>query len=290
MRDVLIRPMTDADVPEAERISDDAFFALDTAQRVPAAAPPQRRSPVQSGAWEARTRGFLASDPDGSWVAEQDGELVGFATSFRREQVWCLATFAVRPGLQGAGIGARVLDAAVAYGADRPRGMLAASVDPRALRRYHQAGFRLHPQLTLHGAVDRTALPAVHGVREGGADDLAWMDDLDRALRGGPHGPDHERLLGAGRLVVASDRSGYAYTNGRMLALLAARDEDTARTLLWECLASAEERYEAAHVTSANYWAVEVALSARLDLVARGYLGLRGMAPPAPYVHHGALL
>ncbi|WGY00027.1 GNAT family N-acetyltransferase [Nocardioides sp. QY071] len=287
---MLIRPMTDADVPLAEGISDDAFFALDVANRLPAAPPPERRSASHSAAWEARTRGFLASDPDGCWVAVQDDEVVGFATSFRRERVWCLATFAVRPGLQGAGIGAQVLDAAVAYGADTPRGMLAASVDPRALRRYHLAGFRLHPQLALHGAVDRSVLPALTGVREGDADDLAWMDDLDRAHRGGPHGTDHERLLAAGRLVVTTDRSGYAYTNGRVMALLAARDEDAARTLLWECLASAEERYEIAHVTSANYWAVEVGLTARLDLVARGHLGLRGMAPPSPYVHHGALL
>jgi GNAT superfamily N-acetyltransferase len=282
--------MTDADVRVAEGISDDAFFALDTANRLPAAPAPERRSAPQSAAWQARTRGFIASDPGGSWVAEQDGEVVGFATSFRREQVWCLATFAVRPGLQGAGIGAQVLDAAVAYGADAPRGMLAASVDPRALRRYHLAGFRLHPQLTLHGFVDRSALPVVTGVRDGGPDDLAWMDDLDRTHRGGPHGADHERLLAAGRLVVTTDRSGYAYTNGRVLALLAARDEDAAQSLLWECLASAGERYEVSHVTSENYWAVEVALAARLDLVARGYLGLRGMDPPSPYVHHGALL
>jgi GNAT superfamily N-acetyltransferase len=282
--------MTDADVPVAERISDDAFFAVDLANRLPAAPAPERRSPAHSAAWEARTRGFLASDPDGAWVAEQDGEVVGFATSFRREQVWCLATFAVRPGLQGAGIGTQVLDAAVAYGADAPRGMLAASVDPRALRRYHLAGFRLHPQLALHGSVDRSALPAVSRVREGGPDDLAWMDDIDRSHRGGPHGPDHERLLAAGRLVVTTDRSGYAYTNGRVLALLAAHDEAAAQTLLWECLAGADDRYELSHVTSANYWAVEVALAARLDLVARGYLGLRGMSPPSPYVHHGALL
>jgi GNAT superfamily N-acetyltransferase len=282
--------MTDADVSTAEEISDDAFFALDTAHRLPSAPAPRRRSPEHRAAWCARTRGFLASDPDGCWVAEKGDEVVGFATSFRRERVWCLATFAVRPGLQGAGIGAQVLDPARAYGADLPRGMLAASVDPRALRRYHRAGFRLHPQLTLHGAVERSTLPRVGDVREGGADDLAWMDDLDRARRGGPHGPDHERLLAAGRLVVTTDRSGYAYTNGATLALLAAEDDDAARRLLWECLAGAGERYEIPHVTSENYWSVEVALAARMDLRAQGYLGLRGMTPPTPYVHHGALL
>ena len=38
--------------------------------------------------------------------------MVGFATSFVRERVWCLATYAVRPGLQGTGVGRRLLDAA----------------------------------------------------------------------------------------------------------------------------------------------------------------------------------
>ena len=31
-------------------------------------------------------------------------------------------------------------------------------------------------------------------------------------------------------------------------------------------------------------------LAARLDLHQEGYLGLRGMRPPAPYLHHGSLL
>ncbi len=44
------------------------------------------------------------------------------------------------------------------------------------------------------------------------------------------------------------------------------------------------------HVTAANAWAVEVAMTARLDLHTDGYLGLRGLAPPAPYLHHGSLL
>ena len=45
-----------------------------------------------------------------------------------------------------------------------------------------------------------------------------------------------------------------------------------------------------AHVTAANQWALDVGLAARLELHQEGYLGLRGMKPPAPYVHNGALL
>jgi hypothetical protein len=43
-------------------------------------------------------------------------------------------------------------------------------------------------------------------------------------------------------------------------------------------------------VTAANEWAIDVGLAARLELQQSGYLGLRNMRPPAPYLHHGSLL
>lgn len=284
----MVRPMTVDDVAAAEEISADAFHALDLRLRRAADPEPVRRP--DGSAWIARTRRLVRTDGPGCWVAESAGEVVGIATSIRREQVWCLVTFAVRPGLQGAGIGARLLAAAESHGAGCPRAMLSASADPLAARRYHAAGFALHPQLRLEGTVDRRALPAATGVREGTAADLEWMDELDRHHRGGPHGPDHEALAVDGTLLVAGDRGGYAYASPRRLVALAARDEAGARMLLWECLARAEGSFLAAHVTQANAWAVDVGLAARLELSTRGYLGLRGMAPPAPYLHDGALL
>ena len=47
------------------------------------------------------------------------------------------------------------------------RGMLAASPDPRAARRYRLAGFTLHPTMNLRGVVDRSSLPVVERVRVG---------------------------------------------------------------------------------------------------------------------------
>ncbi|QSR26008.1 GNAT family N-acetyltransferase [Nocardioides aromaticivorans] len=282
--------MTPADVPAAEEISADAFHALDVRLRAAAEPEPVRRPPSRSEAWIARTERLVATDGRGCWVAEDAGTVVGIVTSIRRERVWCLVTFAVRPGLQGGGIGARLLDAAQRHADGCPRAMLSASADPLAARRYHAAGFALHPQLRLTGTVDRRALPVVTGLREGSGDDLGWMDDLDRTLRGGPHGPDHTALAADGTLLVADDHSGYAYASESRLAVLAARDEQTARRLLWECLARSGESFQAAHVTATNAWAVDVGLAARLELGTRGYLGVRGMAPPAPYLHDGALL
>ena len=66
----------------------------------------------------------------------------------------------------------------------------------------------------------------------------------------------------------------------------------TAARLLWEALASSSptESTEVGHITAANEWAVDVGMAARLDLHTSGYLALRGMKPPAPYLHNGALL
>ncbi|KAA1429453.1 GNAT family N-acetyltransferase [Nocardioides antri] len=280
------------DVAAAEQISDEAFYELD-ARTYPRDWPaPERRTPEHTGRWISRTLRFLENDPGGCWVAEDETGVVGFATSFVREQVWCLATYAVRPGLQGQGVGARLLAAADAYGAHCAGGLLSASVDPRAVRRYWRAGFELHPQMLLRGRVDRRRLAAPEGVRDGRPDDVALMDAIARDLRGGGHGPDHAGLAEMARPLVAETRSGrgFAYTDGARLAVLAATDEATARSLLWACLASAGEEYLVPHVTGANLWAVDVGMSAGLELAQSGYLGVRGMAPPTPYVHNGALL
>jgi hypothetical protein len=62
--------------------------------------------------------------------------------------------------------------------------------------------------------------------------------------------------------------------------------------LLWEALAGApaDEDVAIPHLTAVNEWAVDVGLAARLSVRTAGYLAVRGMKPPAPYVHHGALL
>jgi GNAT superfamily N-acetyltransferase len=283
--------MTLQDVPAAERVSADAFHAVDLRLAPRGAPAPERRSPAGSASWIRRTSRFLDTDPGGSWVAEDDSGIAGFATSVVRERLWILVAFAVRPGSQGAGIGRQLMACAQAYGQRCDRGMLAASDDALALRRYHAAGFALHPQMLFEGKVDRSAVPAVNGIREGTPDDQEWLDDLDRALRGAPHGPDHAALAEMCRLVVTAERTGYAYTSGGGTYLLAARDEATARRLLWDCLASAEDDdFAVSHVSSANMWAARVALDARLTMRTEGFLGVRGMAPPVNYIHSGPLL
>lgn len=281
------------DVAAAEALSDDAFFALEQRTGGRAGAGPQRRTADHSAEWVRRTEHLVRTDPGGCWVADAGGRLVGFATSFVRETTWFLATYAVRPDLQGQGLGTALLAAAMDHGRGCLHAMLSASDDPRAVRRYKLAGFDLHPQMHLTGIVDRTAIPLVEKVREGSAADIDLMDSLDRATRGAAHGADHELMLATWRLLVSdcSTGSGYAYVDGRgRVALLAADNRRTASRLLWAALADATGPVTVPHLTAANQWALDVGIAARLDLGRAGYLGLKRLRPPAPYIHDGALL
>jgi GNAT superfamily N-acetyltransferase len=292
-----IRPMRREDVAAAERLSDDAFAALPrpSAPGGPDAQEAQeaRRSEAHAAEWVRRTEHLVATDPGGCWVAEDAGTTIGFATSFVRDTTWFLATYAVRPGRQGEGVGTALLAAAMQHGRGCLHGMLSASEDPRAVRRYRLAGFDLHPQMHLTGTVDRRAIPVVEKVREGTAADRDLMDSLDRATRGAAHGPDHGLMLGLFRLLVSDTGtgSGYVYVDARgRVALLAAGNRRTATRLLWAALADATGPVVVPHLTAANQWALDVGVAARLRLGQSGYLGLRGLRPPTPYVHHGSLL
>lgn len=287
--DVLIRPMVLTDVGDAERLSDESF--------APLAEPGMsiNRTHDMQALWRQRAEHLLGTDPAGCWVADQGGEMLGFATSFRRDLTWFLATYAVRADRQGAGLGRALLEAALTHSRGCLRGMLSASRDPKAFRRYRAAGFTMHPQMFLTGRVDRSVIPVVEHLREGSETDVDLLDSLDRQRRDAAHGPDHEVLLAQNRLVVV-DRpsgSGYAYiaADGKP-AIVCATNRRTATLLLWEAVASAPPDADLTipHITAANEWAIDVGLAAGLAVHTAGYLAVRGMKPPAPYVHHGALL
>jgi GNAT superfamily N-acetyltransferase len=295
MTAVTIRAMQPGDVPVVERLSAEGFHELDVRTYQRDWPEPSLRSPERARSWEARTRHFLDTDPGGCWVAEGADGIVGFATSVNRELMWILSSYAVRPGLQGRGIGLQLLAAALHHGRGCLRGMLAASSDPRAVRRYRLAGFTLHPQMLMWGSVPRASIPVVERVRDGSPADVDLMDSIDRHTRGAAHGSDHELLCREFRLLVAdrSTGSGYVYADDAGApVLLAATNRRTATDLAWAALAGSDpdRPVDIAHVTAENQWLLDVGLAARMEVHQRGYLALRHMDPPQPYLHHGSFL
>lgn len=293
VNDLIIRPAREDDLPAMARLTARSYYEVDARTFHRSWPDPQMRPPERDALWIHRTGRTLETDPEGCWVAEVDGRVVGCAVSRVRELMWILSSFAVEPGRQGQGIGQQLLLAAAHHGRGCLRGMFAASADPAAVRRYRLAGFTLHPQMFLTGTVDRSALPVVERVREGNAGDIDLMNSIDRQTRGAAHLGDHEVLLVQFRLLVTerSSGSGYAYVDGSGTPqLIAATSRRTASELMWEALASTDGDVTVHHITAANEWAIDVGMEARLSLHQNGYLCLRGMKPPAPYLHHGSLL
>ncbi|WP_165807140.1 GNAT family N-acetyltransferase [Nocardioides currus] len=295
MTQALIRPARESDLEAMAAITAASYHAVDERTFQRAWPDPVPRPPSRNGAWMNRTRQALRTDPGGCWVAEVDGVVVGGAISRVRELMWILASFAVTPGHQGQGVGTQLLAAAMHHGRGCLRGMFASSADPGAVRRYRLAGFTLHPQMFVTGVVDRSAIPVVDRVREGSAGDIHLLDSIDRATRGAAHLSDHEVLLEQFRLIVCERSSGSAYAyvaEDGAPVLVAGTTRRTASDVMWEALASSAPGTSVAvhHVTAANEWALDVGLAARMSVHQSGYLCLRGMAPPSPYVHHGSML
>ncbi len=281
---------TAADAETVRKIAHSAFEDLSG----PPPAPPGQAGTARQ--W-ARTRHLARTDPEGCWIAEHHGEAVGAVLSLRREGVWILALFAVLPGVQGQGVGRLLLERAAAHGRGCLRGLLCASPSPAAARRYRRAGFTLHPAMVLSGPVDRSGLldPGDIPVHPGAAVHRHLLDSVDRRVRGAAHGPDHEFMLAHYDEVLIADTlagSGYCYRDGGEVKLLAATSKRIATRLLREALARVPDGEEARveFLTAEQEWAVDVGLELRLRLETRGYLAVRGMRPPAPYVPSGGFL
>lgn len=281
--------MTSDDVDAAERLSGEVSYALDAATQRVDWPPATRRDADRSALWRTRCTHLVSHDAGGCWVAEDDSGLVGIATSLRREAWWGLSSYFVLPETQGTGVGRALLDAALGHADGADLGMICASHDPKAFRRYRLAGFTLHPTMLGWGPVDRAVIPALHRVRDGSAADVELCDEVDRRTRGAPHGVDHEVIRTQYPLVVVDDASGRGYcyvlpAGGAYL--LAATDPATATELLWEALARSTSEAEVRffYATAEQGWAVDVAMAARLEIHGRGYLAYRGMAPAMPYL------
>jgi GNAT superfamily N-acetyltransferase len=273
--DVVIRRMR---LEDAERVDDVAYGVL--GHHRPARDPADRKARAL-----LRFERYLELDPEGQWVAEIDGAVVGTANAILREGMWGLALFAVAPEHQGRGVGRRLLDAALAYGDGARGGWIMSSEDPRAMRRYALAGFDLRPCVAAAGML-RTDLPLVEADESG---DLRATEPISRAVRGAAHGDD---LAGvAGRLLTLP--GGFAIHDAGNIRVLAALDDDTATRLLRACFAQAPRgaTVQVDLLTAGQDWAIRPCLEAGLALSPGGAIFTRGdVGPMRPYVPTGAWL
>lgn len=264
--------MTADDLAASERVSAAAFGFEIGAEPVAAR-------------WHRRHAHLLATDPDGCFVAEHDGAVVGVAQAMLRERLWCLSLLTVDPGAQSAGAGRALFEAALSYGRREADGaLIVGSNDPRAMQLYGNAGFRLLPTFVATGTLHRRALPRADArVREAGAGDLEALAVISRAVRGAPHTLELEFVLGGdARILRFGDRGFTVADPFHNPWLLVALDEEAATALLWASLTlpSASEERAVRWLTGEQEWAIAVMLRAGLALRAEGALCVRGDPGP----------
>jgi GNAT superfamily N-acetyltransferase len=277
-----IRPMRREDAPHAAALGRTVFD--------------QPGDPPVSAAEERfqvnRHLHLMATDPDGCWVAEEDGRIRGAAVALIREGVWGLSFLAVEPHLQGRGIGRRLLDRALAYG-DGARGrLILSSTDPKAMRRYARAGLDLRPCVAAAGIVDRSRLPATPpAIVE--SDDVEATAPISRHVRGATHHLDIPQYLDYGMRLLRHGDRGFVVFDRRVVKLLAARDEQAAVELLWAALAESPNGATIGvdFLTAQQQWAIQTVLEAGLALSPDGPVCTAGdVGPLAPYIPCGAYL
>jgi GNAT superfamily N-acetyltransferase len=122
---IVIRRATEGDFRPTWTVVGEAM--ADLAQTRGWTASPRPAEPGER--FLAFRRSALRHDPDGFWVGEADGEIVGFGIAVQREHVWYLAALHVRPAWQSLGLGAEIIRRAVA--AARPGSLLTVGTDAR---------------------------------------------------------------------------------------------------------------------------------------------------------------
>jgi GNAT superfamily N-acetyltransferase len=296
---IVIRPLTEDDIEAAWTVAQASLARMSEAFG-PSGLPPSSSAPSPERRVQgyARVKHLYMHDPGGAWVAVAPGagiggrdEVVGTGLACRRGGLWFLSLLAVDTSRQAIGVGRRLLDATLAYGAGASSAWILSSSDPKALRRYQSAGFDLHPGYAAVGEVDRTAIPARLGVRPGDWDrDGELVDEIVTSLRGAPYGPDLELFQALERALVIIDGLGYAILKPSGVVSLGARSREAATRLLWAALAAANETINLEWLFAGQQWAIDVAVRGRLGLYAGPSSCLRDVAAPmTPFIPSGAL-
>lgn len=202
--------------------------------------------------WESR-RPFwehLTNTSDNFWIAEKDGEAIGYARSILRGDHRELTEFFVLPGNQSAGVGRELLQRA--FPNDAPHRSIIATPDLRAQARYLKAG--VYPFLT-EFYLERKPEPVVVEtdlVIETPSMSTAPVEaisDIDLQIIGHRRDVDHRYLMSDRKLHIykrAGEIVGYGYTHKDLYGPFALLDKNDFPAVLahaenesWEIGASA---------------------------------------------------
>lgn len=153
----------------------------------------------------------LASSADQFWLAEQDGQVVGFSRSVIRDGHWELTELFVKPGVQSAGLGRELLRRAAPAGPVSSK-LIVASPDLRAQALYMKLG--TYPRFAVYYWYREPEVVAVETdlvfeAVTASPDTLEALAAIDQQVLGFRRDPDHSWLL--------SDRQGYLYRRGNQV-------------------------------------------------------------------------
>jgi GNAT superfamily N-acetyltransferase len=283
MHDVVIRPMRDEDVVDADRVCVDVLYTSFGGEA----------EAVRAARQHARIRHLLDTDPGGSWVAEHDGRVAGVALALIREGVWGFSLFAVAEALHGRGIGRTLFARCWEYGAGARDHLILSTTNPQAMGIYARTGLPIRPCVAAAGIPDLSRAPELNGAVDAGEAGIPLADAIGRELRGAGHGRDLPVPMAHGaRLLVFEDRA-FALARDNNLIVLGARDEQAAQHMLWGVFAAAGPgaTVNVDFLTAGQDWALPVCLDAGLALSPDGPMFAGGtLGPLAPYIPSGAYL
>lgn len=167
----------------------------------------------------------LADDPEGLWVAEQDGGLVGFGFSWVNDDLWFLAQLFVRPDVQTSGVGGALIAKALEHA--KLRRVRARALITFAFNRASQALYMRHglfPVTPLYVFSAARSQIAERGIRSPlrseplllSAADAKLLRDIDAVTVGVSRHKHHSYMLGEGglngmTLWAGRECVGYAY-------------------------------------------------------------------------------
>lgn len=217
-----------------------------------------------------------------SFVAEEDGAVVGFAAAFTRGDDWFLASLFVAPRAQGRGIGSALLEEV--WGTARRRRTITDAIQPVSNAVYARRGLMpVTPVLTFAGTPS-TAM------RDEIAEDAADLTAIDEAAYGFDRAVDHRHWERFARRTTRPDAYSYAFPGGAIGPVAGLTPAAAANALAAE-LARADGRVRVRVPGSARRL-VEVALEAglRLDPVPGLLLVTHGVEPPTALAPSGYAL